>query len=135
MRCGGATEIASRSADSELEHRPDILSLLIGARNEAGEGLSDGELRDELVTMLVAGHETTAATIAWALHELARGPAAQDTLAAGTDGFSAAVVTETLRLRPPVPIVVRRLREPLTIVGANLPAEATFAPLDAAGAA
>lgn len=123
-----ATEIASRRADPDLERRPDILSLLIRARNEEREGLSDRELRDELVTMLVAGHETTAATLAWALHELARNPAAQDQVARGADDFGAAVITETLRLRPPVPIVLRRLRQPLTIAGKNLPEGATVAP-------
>jgi cytochrome P450 len=123
-----AVEIASRRADSDLERRPDILSLLIRARSEDGEGLSDRELRDELVTMLVAGHETSAATVAWALHELARSPGAQDEVASGTGDFSAAAITETLRLRPPVPIVLRRLREPLAIAGTNLPEGATVAP-------
>ena len=101
---------------------------MIRARDEEGEGLSDRELRDELVTMLVAGHETTAATIAWALHELARNPVAQRNQARDAEDFGAAVVTETLRLRPPVPIVLRRLREPLTIAGMNLPEGTTVAP-------
>jgi cytochrome P450 family 135 len=120
--------IAARRAAPDLAEREDILSLLLGARDEAGNGLSDGELRDELVTLLVGGHETTAALIAWALHDLARDPATQDRLATGPAEFADAVVTETLRLHPPAPVALRRLRVPLTIAGRRLPAGATVAP-------
>lgn len=120
--------IEQRRGEEDLERREDILSLLLTARDEAGRGLSAQEVRDELVTLLVAGHETTAAAIAWALHELARDPASQERLAGDPDGFREAVVTETLRLRPPVPFVLRKLREPLTIAGRRLPAGATVAP-------
>lgn len=121
-------EIARRRTVSDLDQREDILSMLLQARDEDGEGLSDQELRDELVTLLVAGHETTATLIAWAAHELARDRESQRRLAAGEEGFAEAVVAETLRLRPPVPVVLRRLRTPLEIAGHELPAGATVAP-------
>ena len=106
----------------------DVLSLLLEARFEDGSGLSDRDLRDELVTLLVAGHETTTALLAWALHDLARSPADWERLAAGEEGWADAVVNETLRLHPPVPLVVRRLREPMRFDGYQLPAGATVAP-------
>jgi cytochrome P450 family 135 len=120
--------VATRRVEADLAEREDILSLLLQARDESGEGLSDLEVRDELVTLLVGGHETTATLIAWALHDLARDPASQERLASGAEGFAEAVVTETLRLHPPAPLVLRRLCEPLTIAGHRLPAGATVAP-------
>jgi cytochrome P450 len=123
-----AAMIAARRGAPDLEEREDILSLLLQARDESGQGLSDGDLRDELVTLLVGGHETTAALIAWALHDLARDPSAQERLASGEEGFADAVVTETLRLHPPAPVALRRLRVPLTIAGRHLPTGATVAP-------
>jgi cytochrome P450 family 135 len=120
--------IATRRAAADLAEREDILSMLLRASDEAGQGLTDGELRDELVTLLVGGHETTAALIAWALYDLARDPASQERLAAGEDGFADAVVTEALRLHPPVPVVLRKLRVPLTVAGHRLPAGATVTP-------
>jgi cytochrome P450 len=121
-------EIARRRDAGDLAAREDVLSLLLGARDEDGRPLDDEELRDELVTLLVAGHETTAALLAWALHELAREPAAQDRLAAADGGFADAVVAETLRLHPPVPLgSLRRLRRPLRLAGLDLPAGATVA--------
>jgi cytochrome P450 family 135 len=122
-------EIADRRRAPDLAEREDILSLLLQARDEQGTPLSDRELRDELVTLLVAGHETTAAALSWALVELARDPSAQARLAAGEEGLAEAAVTETLRLHPPVPLgALRRLREPLEIAGWRLPAGATVAP-------
>src|SRR5215211_4883338 len=121
-------EIARRGEAGDLAERKDVLSLLLRARDEDGRPLSDGELRDELVTLLVAGHETTAAALAWTLGELADAPAVQERLAAGEEGLSEAVVTETLRLHPPVPLgALRRLRTPLRIAGHDLPAGATVA--------
>jgi cytochrome P450 len=120
--------IASRRGAADLAEREDILSLLLLARDEDGAPLPDHDVRDELLTLLVAGHETTAATIAWAAHFLARDRAAQDRLAAREPGWAEAVVTETLRLRPPVPLVVRRLKAPFTVAGRTLPAGATVAP-------
>ena len=120
--------IARRRADRGLAGRTDTLSLLLQAVGEDGERLSDGELRDELMTLLVAGHETTAAALAWTLQELARDEAAQARLAAGEPGLAEAAVTETLRLHPPVPLgSVRRLRRPMTVAGHDLPAGATAA--------
>jgi cytochrome P450 len=121
-------EIARRRAAPGLADREDILSLLLLARDEDGRGLEDRDVRDELLTLLTAGHETTAATLAWALHFLARDPSAQERLAAGTPGFAEAVVQETLRVRPPLAIVVRVLKAPVTIGAHTLPAGATVAP-------
>ncbi len=125
-------QIAKQRSNSDLERRQDILSMLLQARDEQGRGLSDRELRDELITLLVAGHETTATLLAWSLHYLARDPASQDRVAAeaGADSqpYTEAVIAETLRLRPPVPVVLRRLRRPLRIAGCSLPAGATVAP-------
>jgi len=125
-------EIARRRADPGLERRQDILSTLLLARDEDGVGLSDGELRDEIVTLLVAGHETTATLLGWALHHLARDAGSQERLAAeaGSEdhAFAEAAIAETLRLRPPVPLVVRRLCQPATIAGRTFPAGTTLAP-------
>jgi cytochrome P450 family 135 len=122
-------EIGHRRRVEDLPERTDILSLLLQARDEDGAPLSDRELRDELVTLLVAGHETTAAALSWALVELARHPSAQDRLADGEEGLAAAAVDETLRLHPPVPLGgLRRLRVPLTIAGFGLPAGAAVTP-------
>jgi cytochrome P450 family 135 len=120
--------IAERRADPRLDERTDVLSLLLRARHEDGTALDDVDIRDELVTLLVAGHETTAALLAWAIHDAVRAPGVMDRLAAREDGFAAAVVAESLRLRPPVPLVVRRLKAPQRIAGYDLPAGATVAP-------
>ena len=116
-------EIALRRADPSAGERADVLSMLLSTG-----ALTDAELRDELVTLLVAGHETTAALLAWAVHELARHPEAQERLAAGEDSWADAVVTETLRLHPPLPLVLRRLREGARVGGFTLPAGTTIAP-------
>jgi cytochrome P450 len=122
------TEIARRRHATDLADRQDILSLLLQARHEDGTALSDRELRDELMTLLVAGHETTAALLSWALTELARDPRAQARLADGEPGLAEAAITETLRLHPPVPLgSLRRLHHPMTIAGRQLPAGATVA--------
>jgi cytochrome P450 len=121
-------EIARRRRATDLAERTDILSLLLQARDEDGAALSDRDLRDELVTLLVAGHETTAATLSWALTEVAAHPEAQARLAAAEPGLAEAAITETLRLHPPVPLgSLRRLRRPMTIAGWDLPAGATLA--------
>jgi cytochrome P450 len=114
-------EISRRRAIGDLSEREDILSLLIQAVDEEGEHLTDGELRDELMTLLLAGHETTATLLAWAIHDLARDRASQERLAAEGGPFCDAVVTETLRLHPPTGGIARRLRKPLAIGGYELP--------------
>jgi cytochrome P450 len=125
-------EIASRRGAGDLSERRDILSLLLQARDEAGEPMSDEELRDELVTLLLAGHETTATSVAWAIERLVRHPDKLARLQAEIDGggeeYMNAVVNETLRVRPVVPIVARELQEELTVGGRRLPAGTTVAP-------
>ena len=125
-------EIRERRGAPDLEQREDILSMLIAARDEDGGSMSDEELRDELMTLLVAGHETTASSIAWAVERLVRHPAAlarmREEAEAGGSEFADAVCKETLRLRPILSLVVRRLKEPMEIGGRLLPAGATVAP-------
>jgi cytochrome P450 len=124
-------EIARRRQAPDLDRREDILSLLLLARSEDGEGLPDRDVRDELLALLAAGHETTASALAWALHFLARDPVSQERLRAGEAGFAEAVVQETLRLRPPLPFVVRLLKGPLTVGGRELPAGTRLVPSSA----
>jgi len=125
-------EIRRRRAAPDLEERDDVLSLLLQARHEDGRPMSDKELRDELMTLLVAGHETSATSLAWALEALVRHPAAlarlRDEVDSGDDAYLDAVIKETLRLRPVVALVLRRLTEPMEIGGRMLPAGATVAP-------
>jgi cytochrome P450 family 135 len=124
--------IADRRAAGDLSDRADILSLLMQASHEDGSPMSDRELRDELVTLLVAGHETTATALAWAVERLARHPEKLDRLAAevaaGEDAYLKAVVLETLRLRPVISIVNRTLKEPFEVGGYTLPAGVKVAP-------
>jgi cytochrome P450 len=119
-------EIALRRAEAEAEERDDVLSLLLAARDEEGEPMSDRELRDEMVTVLGAGHETTATGLAWAVERLAHNPAAlaklRDSLAAGEEDYLGATVKETLRSRPVIVDVGRKLTAPATIGGYELEA-------------
>jgi cytochrome P450 family 135 len=125
-------EIRRRRAEPDLHERDDVLSMLLGARHEDGSPMSDGELRDELMTLLVAGHETTATALAWAIERLVRHPEKLGRLAeeaaAGEDAYADAVAKETLRLRPVIPMVVRKLMEPMEIGGRLLPAGVAAAP-------
>ena len=125
-------EIRDRRAATDLEDREDILSLLLTARHEDGSPMSDEELRDELMTLLVAGHETTATALAWAIERLVRHPEklrrVADEAEAGEDEYTDAVAKETLRLRPVIPVVVRLLQEPMEIGGNLLPAGARVTP-------
>jgi cytochrome P450 family 135 len=106
--------IDRRRGEADLESREDVLSMLLLARDEDGEALTDQELRDELVTLLVAGHETTATGLAWAFELLLRNPRVLErlraSLAEGEDAYLEAVVKETLRLRTVVPGVGRVVR-------------------------
>jgi cytochrome P450 len=123
-------EIRLRRAEVGHEDRDDVLSLLLGARDEDGEAMSDLELRDELVTVLGAGHETTATGLAWAVERLVRTPQVlaklRDSIATGEEDYLAATVKETLRARPVIVDVARKLKAPATIGGYELPA-GTFA--------
>ncbi|MGA8746204.1 MAG: cytochrome P450 [Solirubrobacterales bacterium] len=119
-------EIGRRRAEADLEERSDVLSALLRARDEDGEPMSDVELRDELMTMLLAGHETTASVLAFAFDLLPRNPRVlgrlREELSRGEDGYLNAVVAETLRLRPALDSCARILAKPRTIGGWQLPA-------------
>jgi cytochrome P450 len=125
-------EIRDRRADPGVAERDDILSLLVQARHEDGEPMSDAELRDELMTLLVAGHETTATSLAWSVERLVRHPDAlarlRDEVESGGGEYMDAVIKETLRLRPVLPLVVRRLTAPMEIGRHMIPAGASVAP-------
>ena len=125
-------EIRARREAPDLAERTDVLSLLLQARHEDGTEMSDRELRDELMTLLVAGHETSATALAWALDALTHHPAALERLReevdAGDDAYLDAVVKEVLRLRPVIALVLRRLIEPMEIGGRMLPAGVNVAP-------
>jgi cytochrome P450 family 135 len=128
-------EIRERRTASDLAERTDVLSRLIREGQEAGDPLSDIELRDQLVTLLLAGHETTATALAWACYELGRHPelmrrtqAAVDAGDADGDAWLDAVLKESLRLHPVIPMVVRTLMKPQTIAGVEVPRGATVGP-------
>jgi len=112
--------IAARREDPGLEEREDILSMLLLARDGNGEPMNDVELRDELMTLLIAGHETTASTLAWAFERLVHEPEKLERLVAevrggGEDAYTEAVIQETLRLRPVIPMVARVITRPITV--------------------
>jgi cytochrome P450 family 135 len=121
-------EIAERRADP----REDILSMLVDARLEGGEAMEDAEIRDQLMTLLLAGHETTATGLAWTFDLLVRQPTVLERLVAEVDAggqaYVRAVVTESLRLRPVVPLAGRRLVAPLRVDGHLLPAGTDVTP-------
>ena len=125
-------EIRRRRCDPQLTDREDILSMLLQARDEHGDRLTDAELRDELVTLLLAGHETTATAGAWTIELLLRHPAALGKLAtelsAGRTNYLDAVIQEALRLRPVIPSVGRRLQAPLTLNDYALPTGTNVSP-------
>ena len=112
-------EIAEHRSAPDLDARDDILSMLVGVRFSDGEGMSDTELRDQLMTLLLAGHETTATALAWTFDLLLRNPASLARLRAelNDDGedYLRAVITESLRLRPVVPLAGRRLGAELRV--------------------
>jgi len=98
-----------------------ILDELLAARHEDGSPPDDGELRDQLVTLLAAGHETTAGALSWALERLARHPEVLARLRDDEPGYADAVVKEVLRSRPVLTIAARKLVAPLTLGGWELP--------------
>jgi len=131
-------EIADRRNDPDLAQRTDVLAMLVRAADEDGRHMSDSELRDQLMTLLAAGHDTTATSLSWALERLTRHPeflakavAAAEASAAGDangDEYLEAVAKETLRIRPVVFDVGRKLTAPVQIGGYLLPAGVMVAP-------
>ncbi|HXR30065.1 MAG TPA: cytochrome P450 [Solirubrobacterales bacterium] len=110
--------IEARRRDAGLEDRRDILSLLLRARTEEGETLNDKEVRDELLTLVLAGHETTANSLAWAWERLVRNPEAHEALreavrnGEGAEDQVEATIIESMRSRPVVPFIGRRVMKP-----------------------
>jgi len=120
---------ARRSEPGEHE---DVLSMLLEARDEEGRALTDRELRDELMTLLLAGHETTATALSWTLERLVRHPRElerlQDEVREGEDAYLDATIAESLRLRPVVPAVGRYLTAPLELADRTIPAGVNITP-------
>lgn len=119
-------EIRRRRQEPNLEERSDVLSLLLRAVDEDGRPMTDAELRDELITMLGAGHETTATGLAFAFDLLLRNPEAMSRLRTEIEGgngdaYLDAVVKETLRLRPVIDAAERTLTKPRVVAGWELP--------------
>jgi cytochrome P450 len=131
-------EIADRRADANLAARTDTLARLVRASDHDGRTMSDRELRDQLMTLIAAGHETTATGLSWALERLTRHPAAlakavraAQASAAGDpagDEYLDAVIKETLRIRPVVSGSGRVLTEPVEVGGYRLPAGVMVTP-------
>lgn len=117
-------EIAARRAETGSDAGDDVLSLLLQAEHDDGTPMSDEELRDELVTVIGAGHETTATALAWTFERLLRTPPVmkrlRESLAEGDDGYLDATIKETLRARPVLMDVARKLKTPTTIAGYEL---------------
>ncbi|MFI9504595.1 cytochrome P450 [Nocardia sp. NPDC052566] len=117
-------EIARRRAQPEQDRRTDVLSRLL-AVGSGDEPLTDAELRDQLVTLLLAGHETTASALSWALHEMAAAPAVQERARQaahdGDDRYLEAVLKEAMRRRTVIGGVPRQLTRDMTIGGIPLP--------------
>jgi cytochrome P450 len=130
-------EIRERRTAPDLAERTDVLSRLlrVGDDENPEDRLDDTELRDQLITLLLAGHETTATALSWALYEVGRSPEllrrtreAADGTDADSDAWLDAVLKESMRLHPVIPMVVRTLMRPATIGGVELPAGATVGP-------
>jgi cytochrome P450 family 135 len=125
-------EIADHRRRDDLEQREDMLSMMMAARFEDGSGMSDEDLRDQLMTLLLAGHETTATALAWTFDLLLRHPRElarlRESLEAGEDDYLRATITESLRLRPVVPLAGRRLSKDLEAGDLRLPAGTDVTP-------
>ena len=109
-------EIERARRDPSLEERDDILAMLLRARHDDGSAITDAEIRDHVITLLIQGHEPTAVGTAWTLERLARHPQVQDRLRAeveaGQTEYLDAVINETLRVRPLEPLIVRMVGKP-----------------------
>jgi cytochrome P450 len=115
-------EIERRRAEPDLAERDDVFSALLLAEDENGEHLTDREVRDELVTLLLAGHETTATGLAWTFDLLLHSPAELARARSADDAYLDAVVKESLRIRPVIPGVGRVVRgEPFQLNGYTIP--------------
>jgi len=118
-------EIAEHRNRPDLAEREDMLSMLMQAEFEDGSRMEDRELRDQLMTLLLAGHETTATALAWTFDLLLRHPAVlgrlRDSLQAGEEDYLRATISESLRLRPVIPLAGRRLGAELVADGLRLP--------------
>jgi cytochrome P450 family 135 len=125
-------EIAEHRTRPDLADRDDILSMLMLAEFEDGGTMSDKELRDQLMTLLLAGHETTATALAWTFDLLLRHSQPlqrlRDSLEAGEDDYLRATISESLRLRPVLPLAGRRLAKELSVDGLTLPAGTDVTP-------
>ena len=133
-----------RRRETPDQSREDVLSMLLEARDETGAPLDDGALRDEMLTLLLAGHETTAASMSWVINRLLTNPEvakrARDEVLSVTDGqpvraehtgklrYLDAVINETMRLDPVIPNAGRELQAPTTLAGKELPAGVVLAP-------
>lgn len=126
--------IRTRRAAKDLDERSDILSMLLLATDDSGAPLSDDEVHDELITMLIAGHETTATALSWTFHRLTQHPEVLAKVLEEVDATSAedageraehpyldAVIKESLRIHPVIPGIGRVLQEPLELAGYALP--------------
>lgn len=118
--------------DPNLEQRADMLAMLVQATDEDGNTMTDQEIRDQLLTMLVAGHETTAGTLAWAIERLTRNPRVlkkvTESVRAGETEYLGAVFDETLRIRPTVSFAVRSVqKQPYVLGDYELPVETRIA--------
>jgi cytochrome P450 len=136
--------VTERRCSPDLAARTDILSLLLAARDEDGKPMTDDEVRDELMTMIVAGHETSATTLAWIFERVLAQPEIRAKVGAELGAvvgagrvepamlprleYLDAVIKETMRLRPIIPLVVRRLTAPFTIGEYTLPKGVAVAP-------
>jgi cytochrome P450 family 135 len=114
-------EIRRRRERGGLDQRHDVFSMLLQT------DMSDEDLRDELMTILLAGHETTTTALAWAFERLLRHPGVYERLR-NDDDWADAVISETLRLRPPIPIVARAVTQDFQLDGYTIPAGETLAP-------
>lgn len=124
-------EIDKRTRDPGLQAREDILSLLTQTRDEDGQGLSLAELRDQLMTLLIAGHETTATALAWSIERLLRNPQVMRRLrmelAEDSEEYLGHVVQESLRSRPVLPFALRYATEPVPVGDYIAPANSLIA--------
>ena len=118
-------EIARKRSDPKLAEHEDILSMLLGARDAHGEAMTDEELRDQLVTLLLAGHETTATGLAWIFERVLRTPEVHARLrtavAEDDDRYLDCLIKEGLRLRPVVPLVARQVNSPFAVGDYTVP--------------